>query len=181
VETAQAPKEKVVITAAAAIGINGCRLLQNCHMAFKRKQNQNREAKEGDVPLGVMSLINDQVERGASRFTLVGGAAAQAGLPLVRDRHDEAVAAVEAAARWSVNPNEANAGTAVRVVCEIIMTRKERLPRPELFAFLSALYAALVCSPDKAGGPAVFAVQNAVTAAAGRDIDLESAVMAALL
>jgi len=55
------------------------------------------------------------------------------------------------------------------------------LTRPECCAFLSALYAALACSADNAGGSAVLAVQIAVTAAAGRDLDLESPVMAALL
>ena len=60
--------------------------------------------------MGVMSLISDQVGRGTSRFTRVGAAAARAVLPLGRHWRDEAVAAIEAAERWSVHPNAAARG-----------------------------------------------------------------------
>jgi len=129
----------------------------------------------------IMKLL---VRRGATRATLVrlAAAAARSVLPLVGNRRDEAMAAVESAERWAANPNETNAKLAENEVFRMLSCQDGSRSFREVFGLLAARNAALACFNYETGlNAAVFAVECAAEAASGREVDLGAVITVALL
>lgn len=137
-------------------------------------------------------IIREAVVRGATHMELLRAAAAcaRAVVSLVPDDNPDALAAIEAAERWAMDPSRGMPYVAALAeqACQKLRKNNDDWLGPadyscESWAVLSAVMAALSCSPEKClyEFTAELSVEYAFNAAAERGIDLGPIVTAELL
>jgi len=144
------------------------------------------------MTLDPKAIIHDAVIRGATHTELLRAAVAcaRAVVSLVPDDNPDALAAIEAAERWWMDPSPGMPYVASMVERACLKLREnddDWLGRTDIsaesWAVLSAAMAGLTCQPEKClyEFTAELCVEYAVNAAAGRGIDLAPIITAELL